>query len=143
LPGTDGKAKMSKSLGNAIYLSDPHEVVVSKVMSMFTDPKHVHASDPGTAEGNPVFTYLDAFDPETEAVEEFKRRYRAGGLGDVTLKQRLIEVLEQFLAPIRRRRAVFAREPGEVLRLLRDGSTKGRSVAARTLKQVRSALLFD
>jgi tryptophanyl-tRNA synthetase len=143
LPGTDGKAKMSKSLGNAIYLSDPHEILVKKVMGMFTDPKHVHALDPGRVEGNRVFSYLDAFDPEREAVEDLKRRYWAGGLGDVAVKQRLIEVLEQFLAPIRQRCAIYAKEPTEVLRLLREGSEKGRSVAAGTLQQVRAALRFD
>jgi tryptophanyl-tRNA synthetase len=140
LPGTDGQAKMGKSLGNAIFLSDPTDVVAHKVMSMYTDPKHVHVEDPGTVEGNPVFTYLDAFDPDGPGRAELKRRYRAGGLGDVAVKHHLIEVLEGFLSPIRARRAEFATQPGDVVRMLQRGTEAARAVAHQTLTEVRSAL---
>ncbi|HKW90733.1 MAG TPA: tryptophan--tRNA ligase [Methylomirabilota bacterium] len=143
LPGTDGLSKMGKSLGNAIFLSDPTDVVARKVRGMYTDPSHVRAEQPGTVEGNPVFSYLDAFDPERSTVEELKRRYRAGGLGDVALKERLIEVLERFLAPIRERRKAFAGEPSAIARMLRDGTDEGREVARRTLAEVRRALRLD
>lgn len=143
LPGTDGQSKMGKSLGNAILLSDPTDVVSQKVMDMFTDPRHLHADLPGTVEGNPVFSYLDAFDPDEASVDNLKRRYRAGGLGDVTLKRRLIEVLEAFLTPIRRRRIELARDPEAVARVLREGTERGRDVARRTLGEVRRALRLD
>jgi tryptophanyl-tRNA synthetase len=143
LPGTDGLSKMGKSLGNAIFLSDPPDVVARKVRGMYTDPAHVRADQPGTVEGNPVFSYLDAFDPERATVEELKRRYRTGGLGDVALKERLIEVLERFLAPIRERRKVFAEEPSAIARMLRDGTDRGREVARQTLAEVRRALRLD
>jgi tryptophanyl-tRNA synthetase len=140
LPGTDGRSKMGKSLGNAIFLSDPPDVVSKKVMGMYTDPQHIHADLPGTVEGNPVFAYLDAFDPDTAAVDELKRRYRAGGLGDVAVKRRLIDVLEGFLAPIRARRNELARSPETVARILREGTSRGRDVARRTVAEVRRAL---
>jgi tryptophanyl-tRNA synthetase len=143
LPGTDGQSKMSKSLGNAIFLSDPADVVARKVMGMYTDPTHVRVEDPGTVEGNPVFSYLDAFDPDPAAVEDLKRRYRAGGLGDVTVKRRLIEVLEGFLAPIRVRRQHFAEDPGQVRRLLGEGTARGRAVAGHTLGEVRRAMRLE
>jgi tryptophanyl-tRNA synthetase len=143
LPGTDGQSKMGKSLGNAIFLSDPTDVVAQKVMSMYTDPQHVHADLPGTVEGNPVFSYLDAFDPDEAGVDDLKRRYRAGGLGDVPLKRRLIEVLETFLTPIRRRRIELARDPEAVARVLREGTERGRAVVRRTLGEVRRALRLD
>ncbi len=143
LPGTDGLSKMGKSAGNAIFLSDPTDVVAHKVRGMYTDPNHVRADQPGTVEGNPVFSYLDAFDPERSTVEELKRRYRAGGLGDVALKERLIEVLERFLAPIRERRKAFAGEPSAIARMLRDGTERGRDVARQTLAEVRRALRLD
>lgn len=114
-PGTDGQSKMGKSLGDAIFLSDPSDVVTRKVMSMYTAPKRVRAADPGTVEGNPVFSYLDAFDPDAQGLQELKRRYRAGGLGDVVVKRRLIDILEGFLSPIRTRRTAFAKQPGEVI----------------------------
>jgi hypothetical protein len=135
LPGTDGATKMGKSLGNAIFLSDPADVVAGKVMDMFTDPGHLRVADPGRVEGNPVFAYLDAFDPDTSAVAELKARYRAGGLGDVALKRRLIEVLEGFLGPIRSRRAAFAEDLEPVHAILREGT--GRARAAGTLMAVR------
>jgi tryptophanyl-tRNA synthetase len=143
LPGTDGQSKMGKSLGNAIFLSDPTDMVAQKVMGMYTDPKHVRAEDPGTVEGNSVFSYLDAFDPDGSGVEELKRRYRAGGLGDVPLKRHLIEVLEAFLYPVRTRRIELAKDPEEVARILRDGTETGRALARQTLGEVRRALRLD
>jgi tryptophanyl-tRNA synthetase len=140
LPGTDGEAKMSKTLGNVINLSDPADEVARKVRGMFTDPRHLRVEDPGTVEGNPVFAYLDAFDPDPAAVADLKARYRAGGLGDAVVKARLAEVLDARLTPIRRRRAEWAREPSEVHRLLAEGTARGRAVAAATLAEVRSAM---
>ncbi len=140
LPGTDGLGKMGKSLGNAIFLSDPTDVVARKVMGMYTDPTHVRAEQPGTVEGNPVFAYLDAFDPDAAEVARLADRYRAGGLGDVALKRRLIDVLESFLAPIRARRLALAGDPTAVVRLLKAGTERGRTVAAATLHEVRRAL---
>jgi tryptophanyl-tRNA synthetase len=143
LPGTDGQGKMGKSLGNAIFLSDPPDVVSKKVMGMYTDPQHVRADLPGIVAGNPVFSYLDAFDPDEAAIEELKRRYRAGGLGDVAVKRRLIEILEAFVAPIRTRRSELARDPAMVERILREGTARGRVVARQTLGEVRRALHLE
>lgn len=143
LPGTDGQGKMGKSLGNAIFLSDPADVIARKVMSMYTDPRHVRAELPGTVEGNPVFSYLDAFDPDEAAVGDLKRRYRTGGLGDVAVKRRLIDVLEAVLGPIRARRIELAADPAAVTRILREGTARGRAVARQTLGQVRRALHLD
>ncbi len=140
LPGIDGGSKMGKSLGNAIFLSDPADVVARKVMAMYTDPGHVRAADPGRVEGNAVFAHLEAFDPDATAVAELEARYRAGGLGDVAVKRRLVDVLEGFLAPIRARRAALAAEPGHVAALLRAGTARGRAVARRTLADVRAAM---
>jgi len=140
LPGTDGAPKMGKSLGNAIFLSDPAEIVAKKVMGMFTDPGHLRVTDPGRVEGNPVFAYLDAFDPDTSAVAELKARYRAGGLGDVELKRRLIEVLEAFLGPIRSRRAAFAQDLEPMHAILREGTARGRARVTGTLMAVRRAM---
>ncbi len=143
LPGTDGRNKMSKSLGNAIFLSDPPDIVAKKVKMMYTDPGHVHARDPGTVEGNPVFSYLDAFDADPRTIEELKERYRAGGLGDAAVKRRLTEVLETLLAPIREKRARYAQDPAQVMRILHEGTDRGRAVAAVTLAQVRKAMRLD
>ena len=140
LPGTDGEAKMSKSLGNVINLSDSADEVARKVRGMFTDPRHLRVEDPGTVEGNPVFAYLDAFDPDPAAVAALKARYRAGGLGDSVVKARLAEVLDALLAPIRRRRAEWARDPGAVHRFLEEGTARGRTVASATLAEVRRAM---
>ena len=140
LPGTDGATKMSKSLGNVINLSDPPDVVAARVRGMFTDPKHLRVEDPGTVEGNPVFAYLDAFDPDAAEVARLKQRYRAGGLGDSVVKRRLLEVLEAFLEPIRRRRAEWARDRAAAERVLREGTARGREVAAATLGEVRRAM---
>jgi tryptophanyl-tRNA synthetase len=143
LPGVDGKAKMSKSLNNAIYLSDSADIITEKVMKMYTDPDHIHVNDPGKVEGNVVFTYLDIFDPETAAVEELKAQYRHGGLGDVKLKRRLIDVLNTLLTPIRERRAVYAQDPQAAMNVALAGSAKVREVAARTLDEVRRAMHLD
>ncbi len=143
LPGTDGQNKMSKSLGNTIFLSDPTDVVAGKVRNMYTDPRHVHAKDPGTVEGNPVFSYLEAFDPDTEEVKAMEEAYRRGGLGDVKVKSRLIEVLEAFLGPLRKRRTEFAKDPAGVMRILMEGTRKGRTAAAQTLTSVRAAMHLD
>lgn len=140
LPGTDGKAKMSKSLGNCIYLSDDSETVKAKVMSMFTDPDHIRVSDPGKVEGNAVFTYLDAFCDDKEKLDEMKAHYQKGGLGDVTVKKYLIELIEKLLAPIREKRKYFEAHISEVYKILEDGSKKARKVAAQTLKRMRDAI---
>lgn len=143
LPGIDGKAKMSKSLGNAIFLKDSPEVIQQKVMKMYTDPKHIRVEDPGTVEGNPVFTYLDAFDPDKEKLEEMKNHYRRGGLGDVTVKKRLIEVLLKELEPIRLKREKLAKDPGYIMKILKEGTLYARQIAAQTLKEVREAMKIN
>ncbi|HEX9023050.1 MAG TPA: tryptophan--tRNA ligase [Geobacteraceae bacterium] len=143
LPGTDGRGKMSKSLGNAIYLGDSAETVRQKVRRMFTDPGHLRVEDPGTVEGNPVFAYLDAFDPDVESLDALKEHYRRGGLGDTEVKRRLLDVLLPQLDLIRVRRHEFARDPGAVMEMLREGSNKARAVAARTLAEVRRAMHID
>jgi len=136
LPGVDGR-KASKSLGNAIALSASPDAIRAAVNAMFTDPGHLRASDPGTVEGNVVFAYLDAFDPDAGAVEELKARYRHGGLGDVALKRRLEEVLQALLAPIRERRSELARDPASVLAILERGTERARVTAASVLADVR------
>jgi tryptophanyl-tRNA synthetase len=143
LPGIDGKEKMGKSLNNAIYLSDSKEVVAKKVMSMYTDPKHIHAKQPGRVEGNPVFVYLDAFGNDKKKIGELKKHYQKGGLGDVEVKKYLIEVLEKFLKPIRERREKLAEKPEEVMMILKQGTKEGREVAEQTLKEVRKAMRLD
>lgn len=143
LPGIDGKMKMGKSLGNAIYLSDGASIVKEKVMKMYTDPKHIHVRNPGHVEGNAVFTYLDAFDPDKKTVEKLKKQYQQGGLGDVAIKKRLIEVLERFLSPIRKRRAEFAKNPKTVMKILEEGTKKARIITSRTLSEVRKAMKLD
>jgi tryptophanyl-tRNA synthetase len=140
LPGVDGKAKMSKSLGNAIYLSDTADTVHKKVMQMYTDPNHLKVSDPGKVEGNTVFTYLDVFDPYPQEVEELKKQYQKGGLGDVVLKRRLADVLNAFLDPMRARRAEHAKDPNAVYAMLQNGTAKARAVAADTIKSVKEAM---
>lgn len=140
LPGLDGQEKMGKSLGNAIFLSDSADEVRRKVMGMFTDPGHLRVEDPGQVEGNPVFAYLDAFDPDAAGVQALKDHYARGGLGDVKVKRHLLEVLEASLAPIRERRTEFARDPGAVLALVQEGTARGREVAAVTMALVRRAM---
>ncbi len=140
LPGTDGQAKMGKSLGNCIYLSDSADVVAKKVKGMYTDPNHLRVEDPGKVEGNPVFTYLDAFDTDTAVIQELKDHYSRGGLGDSVVKKRLNEVLQAFLEPIRQRREEYARDPAAVLSILRQGTEKANQRAHQTLMEVRQAM---
>ncbi|HXW85819.1 MAG TPA: tryptophan--tRNA ligase [Candidatus Bathyarchaeia archaeon] len=140
LPGIDGTAKMSKSLGNAIFLSDAPDIVAQKVMKMYTDPDHVHVKDPGKVEGNVVFTYLDIFDPCKSEIAQLKEQYRHGGLGDVLLKKRLIEVLNTFLDPIRTKRGEWAQDPQAVMSIVLQGTERAREVAEITMKSVRAAL---
>lgn len=140
IPGLDGNAKMSKSLGNAIYLSDDEDTLKKKVMSMYTDPNHIHVEDPGQVEGNVVFTCLDIFDKDTAKVQELKDHYRHGGLGDVKIKRYLMEVLNAELAPIRQRRAEFAKDLPAVMDILKAGSDRANQVAAQTLDEVKDAM---
>ncbi len=140
LAGLDGKAKMSKSLGNCIYLADDADTLKKKVMAMFTDPDHLRVEDPGKIEGNMVFSYLDVFDTNKEYVAELKAHYQRGGLGDVKVKRYLLEILEAKFAPIRDRRAEFAKDKAEVMNMLRLGSQKAKAVAAQTLLEVRRAI---
>ena len=140
LPGLDGNAKMSKSLNNAIYLADDADTLRKKVMSMYTDPIHVHVEDPGHVEGNMVFTYLDIFADDQEKVAELKAQYQHGGLGDVKIKRYLNEVLEGVLAPIRQRRQEFAQDMGAVYDILKEGSARANEVANQTLAEVRRAI---
>ena len=140
LPGVDGKAKMSKSQGNSIPLSSSADAIRESVRSMYTDPNHLRASDPGTVEGNMVFTYLDAFDEDRATVERLKAEYRAGGLGDMVVKRRLEEQLQALIAPIRERREQLAREPGYVFDVLRAGTQRAQAVTQGTLDEVRAAL---
>ena len=140
LPGIDGKAKMSKSLGNAITLGATPDEITKAVNSMYTDPNHLRVSDPGRVEGNVVFAFLDAFDEEVDAVRELKAQYCRGGLGDMALKRRLNEKLQALLTPIREKRVRLAGDRGAVLDVLREGTQRARSVAARTVDEVKSAL---
>ncbi len=139
LPGVDNR-KMSKSYGNAIDLSDDAETVRKKVMRMYTDPKRVRADIPGTVEGNPVFIYHDAFNPDTAQVDEFKARYRAGTVGDVEVKQALVEAINATLDPMRERRAEILSQPDRIREILHDGSAKARAVAQATMADVRAAV---
>jgi len=140
LPGIDGKAKMSKSLGNALPLSASPDEIRQAVKMMFTDPNHLRVADPGQVEGNVVFTYLDVFDDDHAAIEELKAHYRRGGLGDMVIKRRLEEKLQGLLEPIRTRREEFARDPAQVMAILKQGTQKARAVAAQTLHEVKEAM---
>ena len=140
LPGLDGDKKMSKSLGNTIHLSDPPEEVTKKVRQMYTDPKRIRADIPGTVEGNPVFIYHDAFNPNTAEVDDLKARYRAGKVGDVEVKTKLANALNAYLAPIRDRRAAILAKPDRLKEILHEGSQRARTVAAATLERVRDAM---
>jgi len=140
LPGADGKAKMSKSQGNAISLSAPPNEIRAFVNRMYTDPNHLRASDPGVVEGNVVFTYLDAFDTDGAAIDELKERYRRGGLGDVTVKRRLEDVLQALLKPIRERREAVSKDLGYVLDVLRSGTSKARAITQSTFDELRDGL---
>lgn len=143
LPGIDGKAKMSKSLGNAIFLSDSADEVARKVMHMYTDPNHIHVQDPGKVEGNVVFAYLDIFDPHQQEVQELKEQYQQGGLGDVKLKRRLIDILNALLEPIRERRRQLAQDPAAVMQILLRGTMDTRIAAQKTMQEVRQAMHLD
>ena len=152
LPGTDGKAKMSKSLGNCIYLSDPADVVKQKVMSMFTDPDHIQINDPGKIEGNAVFTYLDAFAtdedfaeflPDYKNLDEMKEHYQRGGLGDVKCKKFLLNVINKELEPVRARRAEFEKDIPAVYDILRKGTEVAQAEAAKTLAEVKAAMRIN
>jgi tryptophanyl-tRNA synthetase len=143
LPGIDGKAKMSKSLNNAIYLSDSPDEITKKVKGMYTDPGHLRVEDPGKVEGNPVFTYLDAFGTDSAKIEEMKAHYARGGLGDSVVKKYLLEVLLQFLEPIRKRREEFAKDPKSVMSLLFQGTEVANQKAQQTLEEVRKAMGID
>jgi tryptophanyl-tRNA synthetase len=140
LPGLDGDKKMSKSLGNTIHLSDSAEDVKKKVRQMYTDPKRVRADIPGTVEGNPVFIYHDAFNPNVEEVDDLKARYRAGKVGDVEVKTKLATALNAHLDPIRERRAALLARPGTIRDILHDGSRRARVVAIETMARVRDAM---
>lgn len=142
LPGLDGNAKMSKSLGNGIYLSDDADTVQKKVMSMYTDPNHIRVEDPGQIEGNMVFHYLDIFgqDGDKADIQAMKEHYQKGGLGDVKTKRYLLEILERELAPIRQKHLEYASDMGEVFRMLEKGSQSAQAVAAQTLSEVKSAM---
>lgn len=140
LVGIDGAGKMSKSLNNGIYLSDPEDVITKKVMSMYTDPNHIHVEDPGQVEGNVVFTYLDVFDEDKEKVQELKEHYRQGGLGDVKIKRYLNDVLQAHLKPIRERRLELGKNPDYVMSILKQGSEEAQKVAAKTLDEVKDAM---
>lgn len=152
LPGTDGRAKMSKSLGNCIYLSDPENEVTKKIMSMYTDPNHIRVEDPGQVEGNTVFTYLDAFCknshfeeylPDYRNLDELKDHYRRGGLGDVKIKKFLNNVMQEELAPIRARRKEYEKDIPEVYNILKRGCEKAQEVGRRTLKEVKDAMKIN
>lgn len=143
LPGTDGNAKMGKTLGNAIYLSDPEDVVVAKIKKMYTDPNHLRVEDPGQVKGNPVFTYLDAFGEDLNKITEMKAHYQKGGLGDMTVKKYLIEVMQAFLAPIREKRAHFAKDPANVMKILEKGNEKAKERSEETLLLVKKAMKIN
>ena len=152
LPGTDGKEKMSKSLGNCIYLSDDADTVWQKVRSMYTDPTHINLNDPGHVEGNAVFTYLDAFSrpehfaqywPEYQNLDELKDHYQRGGLGDMKCKKFLNQILNEFLEPMRQRRHEFEQDIPEIYNILRRGTEKARETAAQTMDEVRRAMQIN
>ena len=151
LPGLDGNAKMSKSLNNGIYLSDPSDVIYKKVMSMYTDPNHIKVEDPGKVEGNMVFTYLDVFSSdeqiskysEYKTLDEMKKAYEKGGLGDVKIKKVLYNVLDEILSPIREKRKYYEEHLDEVYSILKEGTTKANEKANKTLKDVKKAIMID
>ena len=151
LPGLDGNAKMSKSLNNGIYLSDPSDVIYKKVMSMYTDPNHIKVEDPGKVEGNMVFTYLDVFSSdeqiskysEYKTLDEMKKAYEKGGLGDVKIKKVLYNILEEILSPIREKRKYYEEHLDEVYSILKEGTNKANEKANKTLKEVKKAIMIN
>ncbi|MES2623051.1 MAG: tryptophan--tRNA ligase [Patescibacteria group bacterium] len=138
LVGTDGQAKASKSLNNAIYLSDEDDVIAKKVMGMYTDPNHIKVEDPGKVEGNTVFTYLTIFDSRTEEVEELKKQYKKGGLGDVVLKKRLIQVLQDLIGPIRERRKLLEKDKKAVMKIVEKGTKKVQGMAKAYMDEMKT-----
>lgn len=143
LPGLDGKEKMSKSLNNAIFLSDSPELISKKIKGMYSDPNHLRVEDPGNVEASPVFTYLDCFDSDLSFLEDLKQKYRKGGLGDAMVKKHLNEVLQAFLEPIRKRREHYAQDPHEVMNILQKGTNRANQIAHQTLIEVRQAMGLD
>ena len=151
LPGLDGNAKMSKSLNNGIYLSDPSDVIYKKVMSMYTDPNHIKVEEPGKVEGNMVFTYLDVFSSDEQiskyseyrTLDEMKKAYEKGGLGDVKIKKVLYNILEEILSPIREKRKYYEENLDEVYNILKEGTNKANEKANKTLKEVKKAIMID
>ncbi len=152
LPGIDGNAKMSKSLGNCIYLSDSYEQLKSKVMGMYTDPLHIKVEDPGHIKGNTVFTYLDAFStdedfakyyPEYRNLDELKKAYQKGGVGDVKIKKFLLQILDNFLSPIREKRKYYEEHLDEVYNILKEGTMYAESIAKQTLKDAKNAMMLN
>ena len=151
LPGLDGNAKMSKSLNNGIYLSDPSDIIYKKVMSMYTDPNHIKVEDPGKVEGNMVFTYLDVFSSDEQiskyseyrTLDEMKKAYEKGGLGDVKIKKVLYNILEEILSPIRKKRKYYEEHLDEVYNILKEGTNKANEKANKTLKEVKKAIMID
>ncbi len=137
LPGIDGQEKMGKSLNNAIYLKDSSEIIKEKIMNMFTDPNHLRVEDPGNVEVNTVFKYLDAFDPNLQELQGWKEHYKKGGLGDMKVKRRLNDIMQQTLEPIRERRLMFEKDKAEVLNMLKKGSESARPIAAETLNKLK------
>ena len=151
LPGLDGNAKMSKSLNNGIYLSDPSDIIYKKVMSMYTDPNHIKVEDPGKVEGNMVFTYIDVFSSDEQiskyseyrTLDEMKKAYEKGGLGDVKIKKVLYNILEEILSPIREKRKYYEEHLDEVYNILKEGTNKANEKANKTLKEVKKAIMID
>ena len=143
LPGLDGQAKMSKSLDNCIYLSDTKEVVDKKVATMYTDPKRIHSTDPGDPEGNPVFVYHHAFNSNKDEVSDFEQRYKQGKIGDVEIKKKLAQVINDVLDPMRERRRVYESDLDKVDEILKAGTEKARKIAAETMDKVRRAMKID
>ena len=140
LAGMDGQAKMGKSLGNALYLSDSSDVVAKKVKGMYTDPGHIRVEDPGKIEGNTVFEYLDAFGSDKQVIADLKEQYQRGGLGDMKVKSYLLEVLQEFLTPMRERRALLENNPDEVRKILYAGTQKAHEITQKTLQEVKEVM---
>lgn len=143
LLGIDGNVKMGKSLNNAIYLSDTKEEIAKKVMGMYTDPDHIHVEDKGKVEGNVVFAYLDIFDTNKSEVEDLKTQYKKGGLGDVVIKKRLIDILESIISPIREKRLELAKDPEKIMNILEEGTKEARKIAKETMAEVKKVIKIN
>ena len=142
LPGTDGKSKMGKSTNNAIYIKDSSDEISRKIKMMYTDPGHLRVQDPGKVDGNPVFSYLDVFDPEKDTLDEMKAHYRRGGLGDTVVKARLNEVLQETLRPLRKKRELYGSDRGQLMSILEKDSQSARETVADTLKEIRGVIFL-